>query len=171
MWAVKLAGAVMVVAAGALIGQQVAAPLVRRPRELRELQAGLALLETEVAYGAAALPAALARAATAGGLAGRVFGGAARAAAAGELPATALARALAAAWEAAALTDADGEALSALAAVLGASDRHDQLRHLRLCRERLAAAEAAAEAERRRGERLYRTTGLLAGAAAAILAM
>ncbi len=171
MWVLKLVGAAIVVGAGALIGHQAAAPLVRRPKELRQLQAGLALLETEIAYGAVPLPHALTRAGSAGGLAARLFGAAARAAGGGELPATALTRTLQVCWDATALAPGDGEALGELAAVLGASDRSDQIRHLKLCRERLSAAEAAAEAERARSERMYRTTGLLAGAAAAILSL
>lgn len=169
MWWLRLCGAALVAGAGALAGWQAAAPLARRPAELRELAAALALLETEVAFGLTPLPEALARAAGAGRLAGHILGQAAAAVAAGALPGEALAQAVAAAFPTSALRDPDRQALLALAAVLGASDRDDQVRHLRLCRERLLAAEAAAEADRRRSERLYRTVGALAGAAAAIL--
>ncbi|MCG0239066.1 MAG: stage III sporulation protein AB [Firmicutes bacterium] len=168
MWA-KVIGALLVTGAGAGVGWQLAQPLSRRPEELRQIQAGLSLLETEIGYGAVPLPEALGRAAAAGGAARRLFGRAAAACDRAETPAAALQMALGAFWAGSALAPPDREALAGLAAVLGASDRQDQIRHLRLCRERLRAAEAAAEADRLRYERLYRHLGLLGGLAAAIL--
>lgn len=165
----RLLGAALVFGAGTAIGWQLALPLRRRPEELRELAAGLALLETEVTYGATPLPVALERAASAGRAAAELYGRAGCLCRAGELPSDALARALERFYPGSALTRPDREALAALAAVLGGSDRADQARHLRLCRERLLAAEAAAEAERQRYERVYRQLGMAAGAAVAIL--
>lgn len=165
----RLLGAGAVFCAGTAIGWQLAQPLRRRPEELRSLAAGLALLETEIAYGATPLPAALERAASAGPPAAALYGRAAALCRQGRLPCEALEEALAELYANSSLTAADRQALSLLARVLGASDRADQARHLRLCRERLAAAEAQAEAERQRHERVYRQLGLAAGAAAAIL--
>lgn len=170
-WTVKAVGAGLVILAGAGAGWQLAVPLSRRPEELRQLQAALSLLETEIDYGAVPLPVALHRAREAGGAARRLFARALAELEGGATPDQALGRALAGFWPQSALQAADAEALSSLAAVLGASDRQDQVRHLRLCRERLRAAEAGAEADRRKYERLYRQLGLLAGVAVAILLM
>lgn len=164
----KAVGAVLVVGATTALGWQLAANLARRPRELRALQVALAILETEVSYGAAPLPDALRRAAAAaggpiGGLLNRtaallISGG-------GITPGDAMRQAVQEVEPTTALRPPDLEALAALGAVLGASDRRDQARHLELARGRIAGEEARAGEERERYERLYRYVGLLAGVA------
>jgi stage III sporulation protein AB len=68
-----------------------------------------------------------------------------------------------------ALQPTDAEILVSLGAVLGASDRDDQKKHLALARERLKREEAAAQEARWRYERLYRYAGALGGAALVLL--
>lgn len=169
MW-LKVAGAALVVGAGAVAGWICAGQVAGRPRQLAELQTGLALLETEVVYGLSTLPTALQRAAGAGPLAAVVYGRAGKEVAAGTAaPAAALQQAVAAARPAAALAALDWQPLLDLAHALGTSDAADQRRHLAICRERLKAAEGSAEAERQRNERLYRYLGFLIGAAVAVV--
>lgn len=164
----KALGALLVIGACTAVGWQMAANLTRRPRELRALQAALAILATEVTYGASPLPEALRRsAAAAGGPVGRLLirtadllvGGG------GITAGDAMQQAVREVEPTTALRQPELEALAALGAVLGASDRRDQARHLELARTRIASEEGRAAEERTRYERLYRYAGLLAGVA------
>lgn len=168
----KLLGAALTVAVPTMIGFQIAARYRRRPTELRALQTGLAMLVTEVEYGATPLPEALRSAARASGpvigplladTALRIEQGG------GITPGEALTAAIRHGAEQSCLAPADLEILSALAGVLGASGRSDQVRHLRLALDRLAGAEAEASAERSRYERMYRYVGVLSGLALVLI--
>lgn len=170
----KLVGVALTVLAPSWIGFQIAARYGRRPVELRGFQNGLAVLVTEVEYGATPMPDALRSAARAAGpVAGAILADAARRleAGGGITPGEALSDALAEHRGSVCLTPADEEILAALFPVLGASDRHDQVRHLRLALDRLAAAEAEAADERRRYERMYRYVGVLSGLALVLILM
>jgi stage III sporulation protein AB len=170
----KLVGALVTLGAPAWAGFQLAARCRRRPAELRALQTGLAVLLTEVEYGATPLPAALRSAGrSAGPIVGPLLAGAAdRLEAGGGITAgEALAAAIAGEGAQTCLTPADLEALAALTGVLGASGRQDQVRHLRLALERLAGAEAEASAARLRYERMYQYIGVLAGLALVLILM
>lgn len=168
----KLAGSLLILGATSYGGWQVAGEYSRRPRQLHDLQTALAVLQTEVEYGATPLPDALATAARAAGpqvgalllsAAGHLQNGA------GLTAGDALRTAVAERAPALALRPADWEALLALAAVLGASGREDQVRHLQLARERLAGEEARAIEERARYERVARYAGVLGGAALVLI--
>lgn len=170
----KLLGAALVVGGPAWAGLALAAGLRRRPRELRQLQTALHVLQTEIDWGATPLPAALARAGAAcPGPAGRLFASAAAELAAGD------GRGAGEAWAAAvdraypelALTPADRDILTALGACLGASHREDQMRHLHLCLDRLALAEREAREQAERGARLWQHLGVLGGLLLAVLAL
>ncbi|MFZ5816798.1 MAG: stage III sporulation protein AB [Bacillota bacterium] len=164
----KLLGAALTLAMPALVGFRVAARYGRRPAELRALQTGLAVLVTEVEYGLTPLPGALRSAGrAAGGPAGSILlDGADRLERGGGItPAEALAAAIGAGAETTCFTTGDLEVLRALAGVLGASGRHDQVRHIRLALERLAGAEAEAGADRARYEPVCRYAGVLSGLA------
>ncbi|WP_374712122.1 stage III sporulation protein SpoIIIAB [Symbiobacterium terraclitae] len=168
----QLIGALLTVLVPSWIGFQIAARYARRPAELRAAQNGLAVLVTEVEYGATPLPDALRSAArAAGATVGAMLVDAAHRLeeGGGVTPGEALTAAVAAHREATCLTPADLEILLALAPVLGASDRRDQVRHLRLAMDRLAAAEAVAADERRRYERMYRYVGVLSGLALVLI--
>jgi len=164
----KLAGSALIVGSTSFVGWQVAGGYARRPMHLRDLTSALAVLHTEIEYGATPLPQALAAAGSASaGPVGRLFIDAAdRLAAGGGLtPGDALRASVAVRAEETALARPDLEVLLALAPVLGASGRADQVRHLALARERLSGAELEARDERARYERLARYAGVLAGAA------
>ncbi len=163
----KLIGGALVMGATSYGGWQVAARYVSRPRQLRDLATGLAVLQTEVEYGATPLPEALRAAAQAAGPeVGPFFASTARRLAEGQgiTPGDALRGALAEISPDTSLRPADLAILEALAAVLGASGRQDQVRHLALCQERLAGEEARAQEERVRYEKVARYAGILSGA-------
>lgn len=169
---VEITGSLLIMAATSYVGWQVAGTYARRPRHLRDLQTGLAVLQTEIEYGGTPLPEALVVTARAAGPAvGPIFqrtatllkhGG-------GMTAGEALKAALGEAADHTALTDPDHEVLLALAAVLGSSGRQDQVRHLQLARQRLAGEEARAEEHRARYERLARYLGVLSGAALVLI--
>lgn len=164
----KLAGSALILGSTTWVGWQVAGGYARRPSHVRDLQTALAVLQTEIEYGATPLPRALEAAGGAcGGPVGQLFAEAsARLAAGGGLtPGDAVRAALAAQADETALAREDLEVLLALAPVLGGSGRADQVRHLALARERLTGAEAAARDARSRYERLARYAGVLVGAA------
>lgn len=168
----KLVGSVLIMGATTYAGWAVAARYARRPEQIRDLQTGLAVLQTEVEYGATPLPEALERAARVSGSAvGPLFSECARqlgqgdGATAGE----ALERALNTAAGATYLGPEELSAMRALAGVLGASGRADQIRHLQLARHRLEAEEARARDERQRYERMARYLGVLSGAALVLI--
>lgn len=170
----KLAGASLIIGATTYAGWQVAGRYARRPIQLRDLQTGLAILQTEVEYGASPLPEALERAARAAGPSvGPIFAETARqlCQGGGATPREALEEALAAVAQATALGAEELSAMRALASVLGASGRSDQIRHLQLARHRLEAEEARARDERQRYERMARYLGLLSGAALVLILM
>lgn len=168
----KWLGSALVIFACSAAGFQVAARYGRRPPELAALQTGLALLVTEVEYGATPLPEALRRSGSAAGArVGLLFAETAdRLEAGGGITAgEAFAAALGSGMAQTHLQPEDRSILEALAPVLGASGRADQVRHLRLALERLAAAEARARDERQRYERMARYLGVLSGAALVLI--
>lgn len=168
----KLIGSALIIGATTCAGWAAAARYAKRPAQLRDLQTGLAILQTEVEYGATPLPEALERAARAAGPpVGAIFAECASrlrrggGATAGE----ALEAALDAAAGATYLGPEELSAMRALGAVLGASGRADQIRHLQLARRRLEAEEARARDERQRYERMARYLGVLSGAALVLI--
>ncbi|HEY3367648.1 MAG TPA: stage III sporulation protein SpoIIIAB [Symbiobacteriaceae bacterium] len=168
----KLAGVALVLGSTTTVGWQVAARYANRPQHLRALQTALAVLQTEVEYGATPLPQALTAAAQAAGEpAGAIFRAAVRRLREGRgiTPGEALAGALDETADGTALTKADRSVLLALAPALGSSGRSDQMRHLTLARERLAGQEAQAQAEQAKYERLARYMGVLSGAALVLI--
>ena len=138
--------------------------LERRPRELREMRTALQMLETEISYAATPLPDAfrLIRDRFQGNLRDffdqlvRELGSKHTAGHAWQSSVDTLYGKMA--W-----TQEDRSILLALAPTLGQSDRQDQLKHLRLCQERLAMAEQHAHELARKHARLYRSMGVLVG--------
>lgn len=168
----KAVGALFVVGAAGFLGLSVAQAYQNRPRELREVQTALHLLETEIAYGATPLGEALEN------IGRRV------APPVGPLM-TETARELAAgygstlkeAWEFALagyraetfLKPEDLTVIHGLGDVLGASDRNDQAKHLALAIERLKAQAAKAEDEAGKNVRLWQCLGFAGGAAVTLV--
>jgi len=164
----KAFGALLVIAAAALLGQFAAAERERRVRELGELLYGLALLETEVVYGLTLLPVALERAARGGAGAAVLFLTAARSLQEGAGASAAWQAGIRALRRRSALREDDLAPLVYLGGALGLSSAVDQKRHLELARRQV---EAHLEAERGRlpqAARLARALGLCGGLVAAL---
>lgn len=168
----KLLGAVLVVMACGYAGFTVARRYQRRPKDLRYLQGALQMLETEISYGATPLPEAFDL------VSQRCEKGVAT------LFATARDRLLTGdgvtvreAWGEAlevfarhsAINASDMAVLRALGAVLGISDRADQVKHLNLAREQLRLESVKAEDEAAKYVKLYHYLGFLGGLAIVII--
>lgn len=162
----KVVGAATLFLACGLFGLNAAAGYLRRPVELRAIRSALTMLETEIVYGATALPEAFRR------VGGRSDQAAAPlfSLAANEIEAMTGITAREA-WEKAlnqyypktSLTKQDLSVLTDLGASLGISDRADQMRHLRLAAEQIGNCTAAAEAEAAKSARLWSYLGFLGG--------
>lgn len=130
------------------------------------------MLETEICYSATPLNEAFRTVARHGrSRVAEIFSRAADSLEAGDgvTAGEALEEALQAVFPGSALQGPDLEILLSLGAVLGASDRDDQKKHLALARERLKREEATALEARSKYERLYRYAGALTGAALVLL--
>lgn len=168
MSVLKLVGSVLVILASTAFGYIVAGVYSRRPAELRLLGAGLELLETQISYALTPLPAALADAATSlRGPAARLFAFVAKRLSGGPgfTAGEAWQMGIDRIWSRMALTARDRDILRALGPHLGVSDRDDQVKHLALTRQRLAAACEEADAAAAKEGKLWRNLGVLAGAA------
>jgi stage III sporulation protein AB len=154
------------------IGFQLARRVAERPRQIRQLRAALALLETEIRYGSCPLDEACEGIGERQrGPVGRLFKVFADRLRAGDGASTAecLEQAVKEVWRETVLGTAEKQILLRLGHALGASDRTDQLQHLALAKTTLDAEEAAARDEQARVEKMYQTMGILAGALIVIL--
>lgn len=168
----KAAGAIVVMTACAGWAWERVRQLEARPRALAAIISALQMLETEIAYALTPLPDALAAIAERQGLpVGAFLATAARLMLPCEHGTTAPGSTAQEAWRQAleqaaprlCLRESDVEPLSRLGAVLGVSDREDQIKHLRLAREQLAFGLKQAVEERDTKTRLYLYLGLCAG--------
>lgn len=171
MW-LKIIGGVLVVAATSWMGWETAQRFKNRPRQLREMQSGLKMLETEISYGLTPLPAALAKVShNLQGVTGDFFLYVHKQMT--DYPGTTIRQA----WnkgmeylaENGALTKEDQGILSNFGTTLGVSDREHQIKHLRLVMTQMAAVEADAWDEKTKNERMFRYLGVLSGLAIVIL--
>lgn len=172
-FALRLAGAVLLVMASAGAGFEAAARTQRRVREVRDLAAAVTVLATEVGYAQSRLPDALRRAArvASGDVATLLEAVAARVERRGEGPEEAWHEALSAQSSRLSARPEDLEGMAELVASLGRSDREDQTAHLRRAAARLGALADRLAPEADRTARLVRALGLLGGLAAAILVL
>ncbi|MCL6639311.1 MAG: stage III sporulation protein AB [Firmicutes bacterium] len=162
----KVIGAALLILACGSLGLGRAAAYRRRPAELRAIRSALTMLETEIVYGATALPEAFARVSRRCDRAvAPLFQAAAEEleAMSGLTAAEAWDRALRFYYPATSLAPQDLAPLRDLGASLGVSDREDQRRHLRLAVEQLGAGGAAAELEAAKNEKIWSYMGFLGG--------
>lgn len=168
----KLFGAILILAAGTLIGFSKASAYARRPRQIRQLIHALQRLETEMTYGYTPLPEALLRIADQlEPQLSSLFRMAAEPllTATGKTAGESWRDAVDACWKQTALSSNEREVLSQMSYTLGISDRDDQAKHLRLAVSLLAAEEQSAWDDQRRYEKMWRSLGVLAGAFVVIL--
>lgn len=169
---IKLVGSVMIILAGGFAGIIMALDYMRRPRELRAVQAALQMLETEITYTATPLGEALERVASrsdsglqllfltaASGL--RSMSGIT----AGEAWDTALSKY----YPGSSLNENDLQILKNLGNALGVSDRQDQSKHFRLAFEQLKLETARAEAEAAKNVKMWNCLGFCGSMALVLL--
>ncbi|NLW59246.1 MAG: hypothetical protein GX073_02745 [Firmicutes bacterium] len=168
----KLIGALLVMAAGTMAGWLYSTLLQKRWRLLNALIQCFQWLETEVGYGSVPLGEAFAR------ISGRVLGEAnvlfstftaELQGAAGLTADEAWQRSLAQIREGLALKAEDWALLIDFGRTLGNTDREHQVSAIRQTIARLKHQAAAAEAECKKNERLYRYFGIAAGALVVLL--
>lgn len=170
MW-IKMMGGILVVAATSWIGLETAQRFQRRPRQLREIQSSLQMLETEISYVLTPLPKAMETIARSiDGLTGNFFAvvrhqiinnpGSIR---------EAWSKGMEYLREHGALSECDENILRNFGSTLGISDRQDQIKHLKLVMAQLANAETSAWEEKAKNERMFKALGLLGGLAIVIL--
>ncbi|MBU4532132.1 MAG: stage III sporulation protein SpoIIIAB [Eubacteriales bacterium] len=168
----KIIGAMFVIGAAGFLGLTVANAYQNRPRELRDMQTALHLLETEIAYGATPLVEALDNVSTrVPSPVGRFMSEVARELSAG------YGATVREAWGFALngfrpetfLKEEDLSVVKGLGEVLGASDRADQLKHLRLAIERLKAQGHKADDEAKRNVKLWQCLGFTGGLAVTLI--
>ena len=166
---IRLMGAVLVAAGGAYLGFQAAAALRRRVRALRQLEAGLALLERELELNAPPLVQLLARgAARSEGPAKALFEGCLQGLDRLDREEfSCLWRRLA--EEQAGLPPEGRAILSALGDTLGRYEAPRQREALSAARRRLEELAVRLEADSRRQGRVYQALGLSGGAFLVIL--
>ncbi|MCW2277323.1 stage III sporulation protein AB [Heliophilum fasciatum] len=165
----KLVGALLILGTCAGVGGWQAWRLRARPRLLAELQAALALLATQVGYGAVPLPEALEAVGSGvpAGAAGRLFteAGQQLRQAQGE-PAAKLWRRSVEKWlPETVLLPEEGEALMRLALGLGEAPREEQLRSIYEVQRRLQALEVTARDVSERMTKVWSYGGVLTGLA------
>ncbi|MDI3279782.1 MAG: hypothetical protein QJR13_00210 [Bacillota bacterium] len=168
MW-LKVWGSLLVLAAGTAWGMAEARRLSARTRTWRLFASGLSMLETEISYALTSLPAAFQE------VARRLPAGAVRSffAECGALLERGEGTTAGECWRravesvldpAASLKPEDREILLGIGGYLGLSDARDQVRQLRLARERAGERERACREEERQKGRLFCYVGFAFGA-------
>ncbi|WP_258359243.1 hypothetical protein [Moorella sulfitireducens (nom. illeg.)] len=162
----KMVGGGLIILTCGFMGLEKARRFSCRIEQLRLLNAGLKMLETEIIYGATPLPLAFSRiGGQLGGPVASFFQAIAR-----SLQENAAAGALAA-WHAGleelerigSLQAGDLEALRSLGPLLGNSGAGDQVKNLELTRRLLEQQQLAAQEENNRQGKMWRTLGFLLG--------
>ena len=163
---IKIIGACVTLGACATMGFTWAGVYEKRPRQLIYLGQGLQLLETEILYGATPLPEAMEQVAAncSPEIAGLFSCTAAElrkmeGVTAGE----AWDRALAKFSVKTALAQKDLQILRRFGVSLGASDREDQAKHLKVALSQIKLAAAEAEAAAKKNATVYKYLGILGG--------
>lgn len=168
----KLIGACVVFVSATLIGLFAANAYAQRPREIRQLGIALQLLETEICYGAIALPIALDRVANrVRGPVGQLFKRASSHLSTEDGLSTedSWRRAVEQIWSQTTMKKSEKEILLHLGSVLGKSEKEDQRKHIRLTLTNLQQEELTAREEQQKYEKMCRSLGILCGLLAVIL--
>ncbi|MGE5614175.1 MAG: stage III sporulation protein SpoIIIAB [Bacillota bacterium] len=168
----KIVGSVIVVLSCSFIGFALSQDLKKRPRQLRELQGLLQMFENHITYLSDIIVEAFERISRVGQCETCVFFS--RAA---EILREDGSCGAPGAWERAvrecirttSLNKEDEEILSAFGRSLGNTDLEGQIKNIRLTLSQLKVQEEKAEENRDRNERMYKSLGLLGGAAIVIL--
>ncbi|QAY68405.1 stage III sporulation protein SpoIIIAB [Paenibacillus protaetiae] len=169
---IKLLGAMLVLAAGTLIGFLMAGKYAARPRELRQMAYALKRLETEIGYGRTPLPIALLRTGEAASPpVSDIFKAAAEELRREDGPTfqESWTAAVNRVWAYTAMRSVEQGIVLRLGSALGISDKDDQLKHLKLALVQLKAEEDEARDEQARYEKMWKSLGVLAAALVVIV--
>ncbi len=169
---VKLIGAVLILFSASMVGWQIGKYYACRPVQLRALILALQMLETEIVYGFTPLQRAFVKIGhRIQKEVGQLFVTAAELLVTEEASSVdvCLSKAISKTWSDTALRKEEKSVLSSLGQVLGASDREDQQKHLRLAITHLRGLEEEARAEQEKYERMYKSLGFLGGLLVVIL--
>lgn len=168
----KVLGAALVVVASGMIGLTISREYQQRPGQLRDLQAALQLLDTEIGYASTPLPDAVVKV---GKCVGPPVAGLFSEVA--QLLRTRKGYTATEAWQEAlkklqlnsALRPADLEILFTFGHTLGGTDKEEQRKSIQLAYQQLKQQQGQAEEERARNETLWRYAGFLVGMLLVIL--
>jgi stage III sporulation protein AB len=168
----KIAGSIIVVLCCSFIGFVLSQDLIKRPKQLRELQGLLQMFENQITYLSDIIIEAFERISRVGRCDTSIFFS--RTA---EILKEDASCGAPSAWERAvrecirvtSLKKEDEEILTAFGKSLGNTDLEGQIKNIRLTLSQLKAQEEKAEENRNRNERMYRSLGLIGGAAIVIL--
>lgn len=168
----KLLGAALVLIATTMTGFHFAKKLSERTAQLRELQMGLQMLETEIYYGSTPLEVALLKISQqTKGIIGKIFERCALYLK--KLDGAGTADCWERAWQELAprlsLKKEEQEWLHHFGHIIGASDREDQQKHIKLLMAHLYKTEQDAKDEQSKNEKMYKTLGVLFGLVIVIL--
>ncbi len=168
----KLLASLALIGSSTAAGFLIAGSFAARPEQIRSFQAALEMLETEIGYTRTPLVEALERV---GAIAVAPAGPTLRRAAAllrqnpGREPGDAWREAVGWIYPETALSPTDRQVLEQMSPYLGASDRDDQLRHLRVTMTRLKQLEEEARGEAQRNQRMWQYLGVLTGTAIVLI--
>ncbi|MFC7440953.1 stage III sporulation protein SpoIIIAB [Laceyella putida] len=168
----KLIGGLLVLFTTSWLGFTLAGHVRERPKQIRQLRAYLALLQTEIEYGTRPLAEACANIAEhEDNEVSALFRASAHQLMKRDGSSTfeCFKRAIDQEWRQTALQQAEQDVLLQLCQVLGTSDRHDQVHHLTMACNHLELEEKRARDEQDRSEKMYKTMGVLSGALLVIL--
>ncbi|MCR8642423.1 stage III sporulation protein SpoIIIAB [Paenibacillus sp. N1-5-1-14] len=168
----KMLGSVVILSAGTIFGFYQALQYARRPRQIRQAIGMIQRLETEISYGFTPLPDAFAHASSsfaepyASMLAEAADG---LHAPDGKSTQEIWGQAVKRAWGRSSMKRNELDILLQLGSTLGATDRIDQVKHMRLAISQLQVEEDIARDEQGRYEKMWRSLGVLMGALIVIL--
>jgi len=167
----KIIGSIIVILSCSFLGYILARDCTKRPQQLRELQGLLQMLENQMTYLSDVLVEAFERISRVGGETGVFFKTAA------DILKNKSAENACFAWEQAvnrcirmtALNREDEQILLSFGKSLGNTDLEGQIKNIRLTLGQLAIQEKKAEEDRKKNENMYRSLGLIGGAAIVIV--
>jgi len=163
---IKFFGAIMVIISFGIIGIMLGKNMTKHGEELRQMQFGLQVLETEIMYSQTPLPQALKIVANqTQGVVAKFFDTVSKELnnGLGQTAGEAWSKALEKIQPYSTLTSGDINFLDQFGQGLGSSDREDQLKRLTGVKIQLAAREKDAEAERSRFQKVWQTLGWACG--------
>jgi stage III sporulation protein AB len=168
---IKLLGALFILFAGVMIGRIQANRLRDRPIQIGRFVRLLTQLETEISYGFTPLPNALIKLGKQSAEPHASFlTEAGNQLMQGDQAVMDVWRlSLQWIWPQTAMRAGEKEILLGLGLTLGATDREDQIKHLRLAAKQLEVMEFEAAEDRRKFEKMWKSLGLLGGALLAVI--